>query len=666
MRTVTYAIVILFLTCSLLHSQYAEDDSFVQRESQRAQLRLNAEAAARPMEVDAKYYALNIRVTNNPALISGSVLLNAVVAASSLDSLSLDLSFVHAVDSVVVEGVRSLRITRAGDAAYVLLPRTYSNGEPLTLKIFYHGTPPTGTGLGSFDTKTLSDGSLWYSSLSEPYGGRLWWPSIDHPSDKADSADIWITCDQTLTAVSNGLLVETRTNGDGTKTYKWRHRYPIATYLIAATIAKFDLFMSWYKYSSTDSLPIYNYVTINLPPGSSARTTAGLTPRMLQIFESIFGPYPFRNEKYGHVEFSWGGGMEHQTLTSLGTTAWNEKTIAHELAHQWFGDLITCRTWPDLWLNEGFAQYFDAVYLERAYANGKYRLDSAMSARASSARSAPGTVSVQDTSNVSNLFLYSRVYQKGSWVLHMLRKVMGDSIFFAAIRAYADDPRFRYGTASTADFKSVCETVSGRYLGWFFNEWVFGEKYPQYSYSWRTTFSGGQYQTSVRVTQTTGTSNPSYFLMPIDLRLTGVGLDTTVTVTNNSADQTFSITTVVAPGSVAFDPDGRILKSVQFVTDVEDGSSIPQIVRLEQNFPNPFNPQTVISYTVTGVGRQSSVVSVRIYDVLGREVAVLVNEVQVPGSYVATWDAANQPSGIYYCRLISGGRQETKKMLLTK
>jgi aminopeptidase N len=564
------------------------------------------------------------------------------------------------IDSVFVDGMRSPRVTRVGNLAYIRLPRTYSGGEALTMMIHYHGVPPTGTGLGSFDTKTLSDGSLWYSSLSEPYGGRLWWPSIDHPSDKADSADIWITCDQSLTAVSNGLLVATITNGDGTRTFQWRHRYPIATYLIAATVAKFDLFMHWYKYSPTDSIPIYNYVTLNLPPGSAARNVAALTPRMMQIFESIFGPYPFRREKYGHVEFSWSGGMEHQTITSLGTGAWNEKTVAHELAHQWFGDLITCRTWPDLWLNEGFAQYFDAVYMERQYNVATFR--TAMNGRVTSAKSAPGTLYVQDTASTSNLFLYSRVYQKGSWVLHMLRKAMGDSVFFAAIRAYADDPRFRYGTASTADFRSVCETVSGKDLAWFFNEWVLGEKFPQYSYSWRTTPSGGQFETSVRITQFTGTANPAFFIMPIDLRLTGSGLDTTVTVANNSADQTFFISTKSAPTAIAFDPDGWILKTAQFVTDVEAEFSIPQATQLEQNYPNPFNPSTTLSFSLSVL----SSVDLRVFDLLGREVSVLVNETRLPGRYTVSFEASQLPSGIYYCRLTTGTVSQTRKMLLTK
>jgi len=638
------------------------DESEHEQLKHRALMRNVAAVDSRPAQIDAQYYDIDIAVSGSPAYVRGHVRLVGIVVAASLDSLAIDLSSVHAIDSVIVNGIRAPRITRVADVAHIVLPQTFNIRESLTAVVWYRGMPPTGSGLGSFDTRTLSDGSLWYSSLSEPYGGRLWWPSIDHPSDKADSVDVAITCPQALTAVSQGLLVSNTLNGDGSRTFRWRHRYPIATYLVSVTIAKFDSFTHWYKYSATDSLPIVNYVTLNLPPGSVARANAALTPDMLTIFEELFGPYPFRTEKYGHAEFSWGGGMEHQTLTSLGTSAWNEKTIAHELAHQWFGDLITCRTWPDLWLNEGFAQYFDAVYLERAYPNGRQRLDSAMLARAASARSAIGTLYVQDTANVSNLFAYSRVYQKGSWVHHMLRHVLGDSVYFAAIKAYATNPQLMYKTASTADFRTVCETVSGRYLGWFFNQWIFGEKYPQYTYSWQTTPVGGGTQTNVRIRQTTGTTNPSYFLMPIDLRLTAPGFDTVVVVTNNSADQTFQIFTEFQPTSVQFDPGNWILKTAQFVTSAEMDGLLPDRFSLNQNYPNPFNPATVISYQVS----ETSEVQLQVYDQLGRRVAGLVNEVQPAGVYDVTWNAGGNSSGVYFCRMTTPFGAKTITMMLLK
>jgi aminopeptidase N len=653
--------VVSLFTASVIAQESEEMEALYKTEARRYNAlisRLSGTSAATE-QIDVKYYKLNIRIADQKGFVRGDVFAKVFVNADTINSITYDLMSALTVDSAFVDGVKTT-VTAAAKSIAIALPAQRFHGDTVTTQVYYRGNPPY-TGLGSYSDVNASDQTRWIYTLSEPYGARDWWPCVDHPTDKADSMDIWITCHQSLTGVTSGKLVETVQNGDNTKTYKWKHRYPVATYLIAVTIGNFSSFSDWYKYSGTDSMEVVNYVLSNIGTTSpSYRANAALTISMLQIFKPIFGEYPFINEKYGHVQFGWSGGMEHQTLTSLGSYSFSEATIAHELVHQWFGDMITCRTWPDLWLNEGFAQYFEVVYRERMYGTSAYW--SRIATRLSNAKSAVGTLYVQDTANVSNLFAGSRVYNKGASVLHMLRHVLGDSIFFAAIKSYATDPALMYGTAATIDFQTHCETVSGRDLDWFFNQWVYGEKYPKYTYYHGIDSIVNGYISRVRITQTTGTSNPAYFTMPIDLKFTATGWDTTVTVMNNAPDQMFYIPLSRRATSVSLDPEGWILRDVTFnpTTVRQDGS--PYTFELMQNYPNPFNPSTTIRFSIPVTGN----VKVTVYDMLGQEVETLTNEARPAGEHEIQWLPKNLSSGMYIFRLEAGSFVQSKKTTLVK
>ncbi|MCX6136381.1 MAG: M1 family aminopeptidase [Ignavibacteriales bacterium] len=665
-----FSLLLGILACPAAHSQTgdAEFDALQAREMQRFASLSRSLHSARILQpgVDAKYYRLNIRIADAKDFVRGDVTSLIKVTDGTLSKIMFDLTNAMLVDSAFVDGLRS-PVSAAGNAITITLPRIYNTGELLQSRVYYHGNPPY-TGLGSYSDNLLTDGTRWTYTLSEPYGARDWWPCIDHPNDKADSADIWITCKQNTIGVSNGKLIETVQNADLTRTFKWKHRYPIATYLIPVTIGNFNTFSDWYRYSPTDSMEVVNYVLPSIASTSPLyRSSAALTPRMLGIYSAMFGTFPFIKEKYGHAQFGWSGGMEHQTLTSLGSTAFTEATIAHELVHQWFGDMITCRTWPDLWLNEGFAQYFEAVYREKQYGMDSYW--SRMQSRISSAKSATGTLYVQDSANVDNLFASSRVYNKGSFVLQMLRFALGDSIFFASIRSYASDPALRYGTAATADLRRHCETVSGRDLAWFFNEWVFGEKYPKYSYSYSHAPGVSGYVSTINIRQTTGTTNPSFFTMPIPLKFIAAGWDTTVRVDNNAANQTFQIAVSHKPDTIQFDPQGWLLRDVTKVANGIAGlSSAPLSFSLGSNYPNPFNPSTTIRYTLPVRCR----VTIAILNPLGQRVVELVNEDQPAGEKEVQWNAV-AASGIYFYRMEAAASDipgitytKTRRMVLVR
>ena len=594
--------------------------------------------------IDVKYYKLDLRISTSPNYLNGVVTVKAVSKIDGLIAVSLDLLNTMTIDSILVEG-ESTAFLQHPTTVTITLNRSYGNGEMVVLEVYYRGVPVT-TGFGSF--VFASHGTVpWVWSLSEPYGARDWWPCNDHPSDKADSADIWVTTDSALKVGSNGKLTATINNGDGTTTWRWSERYPIATYLISIAITNYASFSNWFLYAPTDSMEVLNFVLPEHLPG--ALTSLPKVIDMLRIFSDKLGLYPFIEEKYGHAEFGWGGAMEHQTMTSATYNAFAEYVVAHELAHQWFGNLITCANWPNLWLNEGFATYCEAIYSEEKYGPGQYWSD--MNAKMAIAKGAVGSIFAQDTSNILILFDGARTYRKGATVLHMLRHVLGDSVFFLSLKSYATDARFQFGTATTEDFQNVCETVSGQQLNYFFSQWIYGENYPRYSYSWSAQPSEGRWDVIVQITQTTGTSNPSFFSMPIDFKLSSLGWDTTVVLFNSYNGQLFTANTSTEPTSVELDPNNWILRDATLTaingTPAQQGDFV-----LEQNFPNPFNSATMIRYILP----EPANVRLAVFDLLGREVRTLVHEDQGGGLHSTLWDGKDNAgnsvaSNVYFYRI---------------
>jgi aminopeptidase N len=501
---------------------------------------------------DAKYYRLDLNLNDTTQIVSGSVYMYAQALISSFNVVELnffDNSQMY-LDSIKSNDVNCSFIWN-NDIITVFLNGVY-NHEPFDLAVYYHGHPLEG-GLQSFDwgyhgspTKPIM------CTLSEPYFAQSWWPCKDLPRDKADSADINITVRSDLYVASNGILREIVNNGS-TKTYKWHEHYPITTYLISISATNFSIFSNWYESLTGDSIEVIYYVYPEKL--SQAQALWPITPSMIECYATLFGEYPFLQEKYGMAHFTWGGAMEHQTCTSMSSTWYSEWVITHELAHQWWGDYITCHNWHDIWLNEGFAVYCEALWAEWEYGKSYYH-----TYMNSFAYWGGGTIFVEDTTNAWNIFA-TIVYDKGGWVHHMLRHVVGDSVYFDIMRAYYDDPRFAHGVAEIEDFQEVCETVSGMDLDYFFDEWIYGTYYPKYQYSYIYESVGdGQYDVFIHIDQTQ-TSNPTHFTMPVDLHVTTYSMDTTAVVFNDPRHEDFTIRVTSAGINVELDPDRWILRS---------------------------------------------------------------------------------------------------------
>lgn len=605
--------------------------------------------------IDINYYKLDLNITHTPNYLRGAVTVGLAAVNNNLSRFYLDLSDNMKVDSVKT-GSQKLVFTQQSNQLTITPVQALNQGQKLSVTVFYQGIPGA-TGMGSFvfgNHGAQNQPVIW--SLSEPYGARDWFPCKDTPADKADSSDVWITASKQFVSVSNGKLEQTIDNADSTRTYRWRNRYPIANYLISLAMTNYVLYEQTYRAPSGESMPVTHY---SYPQSltENRRRTLDETLPMLDLFTNYFGPYPFLKEKYGHAEFGWGGGMEHQTISSMG--AFNTDIIAHELAHQWFGDKITCRSWEHIWLNEGFASYAEVLYREATGGPTVFR--SYINSYMLFARRARGTLYVQDITNVSNIFDSNRTYYKGAVVLHMLRGVVGDPKFREILRTYAAS-EFAYGTATTEDFVAIASKVYGQSLDYFFKQWIYGENYPTYRVKWSSGAVAGQanrHRLQVRLEQSTSTANPVFFTMPVPVKISTASGDTLITVFNNLADQTFDLTVRGTPTSVQIDPDNWILKQVEVtevITALNDPVSATQLTVL----PNPVNEQLTAQVDVTKPfnGRLT------LTNLAGQEVVTTFDRLFTSGRHTFHWSVQQLPVGRYFLTLNTGEHRLTKTVLI--
>lgn len=617
--------------------------------------------------LDATFYHLNLNIDMLDDSIVGVVRVEGRVVNAPLTQLTLDLGSSMHVTSVSAAGGGALGFTHPGAALNITLPGAQAVGTLVAVYIRYRGIPFS-TAFGNFVFGTRSNGDRYAWSLSEPYGAREWWPCKDHPSDKVDSVRVTVTVPSEYRVGSQGLLVGETVNGPNT-TYDWLSHYPIANYLVSVAIGKYVRYQDTYERPAALvadygplSLPLdhmlYNDATHLLPSGWA------LTADALEVEESWFGPYPFANEKYGHCEFTFGGGMEHQTMTSIGSGS--VAVVSHELAHQWYGDSISPKRWAHLWLNEGFATYAELLYWQAREDTFSGYYEIIRDGYYTNARRASGTLVLQDTTSVQEMFDGYRVYAKGAMVLDMLRYVTGDNVFRQIMKTYAADPAVRYGNAVTADFQRVAETVSGLDLDSFFSQWVTtGTGFPRYaaSSSWQST-GGGNYHVKVTLqqTQSPSQSNIDVFEMPVELVVYNMSpADTLIEihrerVQNNQRSQTFAFDVAQEPFKVSVDPDKHVLRA-DVVTAIAQG--VPPYPTISSIGPNPTHGMLTIFYQLDRDGA----VDVHVFDIAGRR--VLTRKLSASaGAQAFDLDTADLASGMYFVRFSTSNGESTKRFVV--
>lgn len=600
-------------------------------------------------KIDVTFYDLDIEIDFEDEQISGSInILGSVIPGQNIDFFEIDFTNILVVDSVALYG-ELIPYTHINNLISIPANHLDNNGGyDFDIDIDFHGSPPE-CGFGSFVfDQHDNQNHVW--TLSEPYGARCWWPCKDDPSDKADSIYIAITVPGHQIVASNGLLHSIDTLGHGKKRYQWRELYPIPTYLVSIAIYPYTVWYDQFVSANGDTMPIDFYV---YPDNYDiSRPNFLLVKDMLDVFSEKFGEYPFLREKYGHANFGWGGGMEHQTITSIG--GHSEWLIAHELGHSWWGNKITCSSFEHIWLNEGFARFSEALWEEERYGYNQYKeywLDHAYYGS--------GSIFVENPNNISSIFNTGLSYNKAGWVVHMLRGVLGDSVFFDVLQSYSSNDSLAYNSAETEDFKNICEEISGLDLERFFSQWIYGEGYPIYNVSWE------QNDIDELIVNIEQVQNGQYFSMPIEL-LVILAEDTMKHVIENDGSSTSYNLGYIGQNSfnVRIDPDHWILKEVEYLTIGSDMPG-PKQLTLFPAFPNPFNSGINIPLFIPDYIGQDKI-NINIFDIRGRLVSNIWSGRAMVGHNLFSWSAKNKSSGVYLIELETKNKKLIRKVQLIK
>lgn len=592
---------------------------------------------------DAKYYRCEWEVDPAIRYIKGKVTVYYTTLATGT-SISLDLMTPLVVDSVKQRN-NNLSKQHTNNILQIDFPATVNAGSFDSVSIYYQGVPAN-TGFGSFIQSTHAGTPVMWS-LSEPYGARDWWPCKNGLDDKADSIDILITAPAQYKAASNGLLQSETLVAAGTKKLAhWKHRYPIATYLMCFAVTNYSVFNNTVQLGNI-TLPMQTYCYPESVTSFQNGTQEVLNA--MQYFSTLFGDYPFIKEKYGHVQFGWGGGMEHQTASFVVSIV-NYLTV-HELAHQWFGDKITCATWEDIWLNEGFATQSTALFFEKFYP--QYRLSLRKDDVDYITSQPGGSVKVDDTSSAGRIFDNRLSYGKGSYLLYMLRWKLGDSAFFRAIRNYQKDPAVMYGFARTADLKKHLEQESKQDLTEFFKDWYTGQGHPTYNVEW--TQVGSNY-VSIKMNQTTSHPSVNFFEMPVALKFKNASQEKTIVVDNKSNAEVFLKNIGFVADTVLIDPEYWLLSRNNTSTKLA-GNAGPQ--NSIQVFPNPIRDQFYIYLR----NFASPDVTINLYNAIG-QLLYNKNTMLVNGSDYLEIPSKHLPAGEYLLRISAGNNfKYTRKLI---
>lgn len=530
--------------------------------------RENQSAASNNFNVH--HYRCEWYIDPNIWFIKGRVTPSFIMTQSG-NSISLDLNAALQVDSIVYHN-QKVSFTRAAvDMLTIQFPTAITAGSKDSVSIFYQGVPLF-TGYGAFYQFTHAGVPVIWT-LSEPYGAKYWWPCKDGLVDKADSLDIFITHPAIYTASSNGMVMS-RQVVDTLATTHFRHRYPIASYLVALAVTNYAI--------DDDTIMVnnksYRFISYSYPESVGFFFGQEIYAKdAFRLFVKLFGEYPFANEKYGHTQFGKAGGMEHQTNSFMSNTS--PTLSAHELAHQWFGDKVTCGSWSDTWLNEGFATYAAGLYA-REYFDPRFYNGFLLETLTSVVSQPDGSVYVYDTTDIARVFSARLTYNKGAYVAHMLRWVLGDSVYFRGLRRYLDDPAVRYGFVRTADLQRNLEQGSGKNLSSFFQKWVYGEGYPNYHATW---FQNVNRWARVKVNQTTSHASVSFYEMPVMLKFRSATDSAVVVVDHKYSGQEFDIPLSFVADTVIIDPDIWILSKVK-TSQKTSGSKAPDLIQI---YPNP-------------------------------------------------------------------------------
>ncbi len=603
-------------------------------------------------DYDVKFYWIDLNVSSANTYVSGNTSITAQVTAAVLDTFAFELIPEITIDSFFFNNVQYTGYTRDGNnVLYAVNPAV--EGQMVTAKVYYHGAPPSG---GFFAGVTHDHNGTWDKdvtwTLSEPFAAKDWFPVKQDLEDKADSAWIFLTCPSNEMAGSEGLLTNIVNLGNGQTRYEWKTHHKIDYYLLSFSVADY-MDYSIYAYPDSlngDSVLIQNFIYNDNGCLNYWKDGIDESVPILELYCNLYITYPFYDEKYGHCLTQLGGGMEHQTMTTIGGFSFH--LVAHEMGHMWFGDNVTCATWQDIWVNEGFATYSDYLANENIY--GWDAAQSFIINAQNNAMSQPGGSTYVPENQVYpgnewRIFNGRLSYDKGAAIIHTLRhEIQNDSIFFHCLSQY--QTQYSGSTATGEDFKNVVEDVTGKDWDYFFDEWYYGEGYPIYDFEWFYDDSVNEFHLSS--TQSTSAST-SLFQMLFDVKLTfDDGTDTIVRF-----EQTDNYNYFVSPQekkvvNVSIDPDNWTMEKVSSL--ILDVSKNEEGLAYFTMSPNPATDRLNI-YFSNNTGLQKTVT---VYDLSGR---VLLHK--VTGNFKTTLDVSQLSKGTYLVQVVEKGNRLVRKLV---
>jgi aminopeptidase N len=548
---------------------------------------------------DVLHYYINLDLPMDSRYLDGAVIISAKSTEDNLTMIDLHLSGLS-VDSIKVDNMTAT-YNHNGETLYVNLPQVYNQGDSFDIMVGY-----SGTGSGSM-------GYLWYNSthpisytLGCPFCTRQWLPCYDRMWDKADyGVEFSITVPDPFYVCANGEFLSADTSGNDI-TYHWVHNYPIAPYLIHFAASIFTTYSDWFYASGSDSVEIkYHF----WPQDTLYAPTAfQYTTDMIYFYDSLYGDYPF--ERYGMVILHpfYYAGMEHQTMSSIYRTGFvtnDYYLMAHEMSHSWWGDMITCFGWENVWLNEGFATYSDCLYREHHVSHQLFintmisRRNDYFSAEASHPRP------LYDTT-LTDLFCWGHDYCKASWVLHMIRYLCADdNTWLTFMSTYRDS--FEYGNASTDDANMILNQVLGGNYDWFFDEWVYDLYYPIYDITWVRVYEAPNWRLILDITQSQP-MGPSVFHMPLPIAVEFSGDDTLITLDIDQVNEHFEFVVSEEPVDITVDPETWLIQKNTVIQGIEEYiNKTVDIVKI-----NTIGRQIELTLTQLGL--------IKVFDITGRMV----------------------------------------------
>lgn len=592
---------------------------------------------------DVNHYYLDISASNNSTAISGFTQITAT-AKSEISTFVVELNSEITVDSVLING-QNLNFSHADHLVTVALNQAIATAEIFTAKIYYNRS----SSIYSEGIYTLPV-SGWQNvmhTLSEPYYARNWFACKQDLNDKADSVWVFVTVDENLKAGSNGLLTQVTDLGNGKKRYEWKSKYPIAYYLISVAVANYTEYNIYAKPEALngDSILIQNYLYNNYSGLQDQKEGMNVTADLINLFSEKYSLYPFWDEKYGHCYSPmYAGAMEHQTMTT--TSSHSFYIIAHELGHQWFGDNVTCATWQDIWINEGFASYSE--YLGFEFLFGQADATNWLLNAQNAARQAPtGSVYVpfEELNNENRIFSWNLTYRKGLYLVHMIRnEINDDALFFNTLNNFQTD--FKNSVATGDDFRDYISEQTNIDFTSFFNEWYYGEGYPTYHVNWWLTDG----LLKMDVTQTTTATNITpYFTNTLEIKITHNAGDTLLRVKPTAATNHFEFNFNHQVLAVAVNPDNKILTGNNTVNN-QVGITQKQPLQIAI-YPNPLQNELRIHAT-------TNMNKIEILDATGK----LCYFEDSPSKEI-TINTQDLNSGIYFVKIYAGAAIYSKQIV---